>query len=105
MIEFASLQELKLFNFDVNDMDGCDCAVAIVKALMAVDDAASIYVDMETRGVEVTSATAGSAQFLDAIVAAGFTPVLLHEAQPVLMRRKTPPRNLSPAARGEFRSG
>jgi hypothetical protein len=80
-----------VFNFDVSDMDECDRAVAVVKALMAVDENASIYVDMQTRSVEVTSAMAGAAEFLEAIIGAGFAPVLLHEAQPYQFLGRAPP--------------
>ena len=69
-----------MFNFDVSNLKDCESAVAIVKAVMAVDDEASVYVRMATHGVAVTSAAAGARELLGAISRAGFSAVLVPEA-------------------------
>ncbi len=94
-----------MFTFDVNDMTGCDDAVAIVKAVRAVDEGASVYVDMETRGIEVTSQTAGALDLVRAIEGAGYTPVLLYEPQPVRIHPRAPPKIPFDGADHDFRPG
>jgi hypothetical protein len=41
-VELASAQESSMFNFDVEEMSECDAAIAIAKAVLAVDDAAVV---------------------------------------------------------------
>jgi hypothetical protein len=79
MVARACLREPAVFNFDVKGLSECESAVAIVKAVMAVDDEASVYVRMATHRVEVTTATAGPRDLLGAISNAGFSAVLVPE--------------------------
>ena len=70
-----------MFNFDVKDLIDCSSAIAIVKAVMAIDAQASVYVRMATHCVEVTSQAAGAGELLRAIAGAGFAAVLVPEEE------------------------
>ena len=111
MVEPASLWESTLFNFDVKDLNECESAVAIVKAVMAVDDEASVYVRMATHSVEVTTETAGSRELLGAISDAGFSAVLIPDKGTVAsslsaeLPRRAPPKIPFEPDGTEFDSG
>jgi hypothetical protein len=66
-----------MFIFSVPDMTATDSVIAIVEAVLFVDEGATVYISMARRGVEVTPAKAGAAEFSDAISGAGFSPLLL----------------------------
>ena len=104
-VHAGSPRESILFNFDVNDMMECDCEIAIVKAVMAVDANASVYIDMETRGVEVTSTSARALEIREAIVGAGYTPTLMQEPEPLQVHRRAPPRMSLDGAGHDFGPG
>jgi len=66
-----------LFNFDVKELSDCGGAIAIVKAVLAVDEDACVYVRIATHCVEVTSRAFGAREFLSAISGAGFAAALV----------------------------
>jgi copper chaperone len=66
-----------MFVFSVKDMSSSDSAAAIVRAVKAVDGRAGVFIDTERLGVEINPVTAGATALSDAIIDAGFTPVLL----------------------------
>ena len=66
-----------MFNFDVKDLNDGDTAARIVKAVMAVDDKASVSVCVATQGVAVRSAAVGARELLGALCSAGFAAALV----------------------------
>jgi copper chaperone CopZ len=66
-----------MFIFSVKDMQACDSALAIIKAVKGIDANASVHVNLGKQGVEITPARAGATELSDAIASAGFTPFLL----------------------------
>jgi copper chaperone len=61
--------------FQVSDMTTARCAGAVTKALMAVDRAARVRVDLATFTVEIEPSRATARQLSDAIRQAGYSPV------------------------------
>ena len=70
-----------MFNFDVKDLSECESAMAIVKAVIAVDDEARVFVQLGVHSVEVTSVTAGAQELLGAIRQAGFVAELVADSR------------------------
>ena len=81
-----------MFLFNVHDMHLCASAVAIVKAVKAVDERACVYINMGRRGVEVVPEKAGATELSDAIAGAGFTPVLLPQGHTLPGLHRARPR-------------
>lgn len=65
--------------YQVNDMTCGHCVSMITKAVKWVDPAAKVAIDLASKRVEISSATAVAAELKDAIEGAGYTPV---EASP-----------------------
>ena len=63
--------------FEVKDMTCNHCVSSITKAVTAVDQGATIQVDLAAHRVEIEPASADVAQIGAAIREAGFTPVAL----------------------------
>lgn len=61
--------------FQVNDMTCNHCVGSITQALMKVDPAANVQVDLAQHQVLVEPGIASAAQLTNAIADAGFTPV------------------------------
>jgi len=61
--------------FLVSDMTTSRCAGAVTRALLAVDRAAVVQVDLDTFTVEIEPSTASARQLSDAIKRAGYSPV------------------------------
>jgi len=66
-----------MLTFEVKDMDECDGAIAIVKAVMVLDNEAVVRIDMARHSVEVEQALATADEFRYAIMGAGFSSALL----------------------------
>ena len=66
-----------MLTFEVREMAECDSAVAIVKAVMVLDNDAVVRIDMAHHSVEVEPALAGVEELRHAIMDAGFSPVLV----------------------------
>jgi copper chaperone len=70
-------QEKRMLEFEVKDMTCDHCAARITKALQAADAGVSVDIDVPAHRVRVVGALdADSAR--KAIVATGYTPVVLH---------------------------
>ena len=61
--------------FEVKDMTCGHCASTITKALKAIDQNASVTVDLARHLVMVDATTAGAKELQNAIAEAGYTPV------------------------------
>ena len=82
-----------MFIFSVPDMTATDSVIAIVDAVLFVDEDATVYVSMTRRGVEVIPAKAGPVELSDAISAAGFSPQLLERGYAIpRLHGAAPPR-------------
>jgi len=60
--------------FEVQDMTCGHCVSAVTKAVLAVDPAAQVKIDLAAHRVEIQSAAADRATYRAAIADAGFTP-------------------------------
>lgn len=65
-----------MITFDVQGMTCGHCIKAITQAVLAVDAAAKVQVDLPSQRVQIES-VAGEAKLSQAIVQAGYSPVLL----------------------------
>lgn len=63
--------------FEVQDMTCGHCVSAVTKAVMGVDPAAKVHVDLATHRVEIQPGAADAAALGHAITEAGFTPAVL----------------------------
>jgi hypothetical protein len=82
-----------MFIFSVPDMTATDSVIAIVEAVLFIDEDATVYISMARRGVEVTPAKAGAAELSDAIAGAGFSPLLLERGYTIpRLHTAAPPR-------------
>ncbi|MEP6502333.1 MAG: heavy-metal-associated domain-containing protein [Betaproteobacteria bacterium] len=63
-----------MIDFEIQDMTCGHCRAAITRAVLGVDSAAAVEVDLARRIVRVDSAQASAQRFSDAIAAAGYTP-------------------------------
>ncbi len=61
--------------FDVKDMTCAHCTNAITQAVLAVDPAAKVQIDLPSQRVQIDSASA-EAEFSQAIEQAGYSPVV-----------------------------
>ncbi len=61
--------------FNVNDMTCGHCVGAVTKALKAVDPAATVSVNLETKRVQIDSTGSDAQELKAAIAEAGYTPV------------------------------
>ncbi len=66
-----------MFVFTVKDMRVSSQATALLLAIKQVDEDATVLADVESHSVEVVPATAGATELSDAIIHAGFDPVLV----------------------------
>ena len=64
--------------FEVQDMTCGHCVSAITKAVLAVDPAAQVKIDLAVHRVEIQPAAADSAAYRAAIADAGFTPAAVN---------------------------
>lgn len=60
--------------FEIQDMTCGHCREAITRAVLGVDSAAEVEVDLARHRVQIKSAAVAAQQFSDAIAAAGYTP-------------------------------
>ncbi len=60
--------------FEILDMTCGHCRDAVTRAVLAVDAAATVEVDLPARRVRIDSRAAGPQRFGDAIAAAGYAP-------------------------------
>lgn len=74
--------------FEIQDMTCGHCRDAITRAVLAVDAAASIEVDPPGHHVRIESHGVDPRRFVDAITAAGYTPLPIAPA----VDRGAPPR-------------
>jgi copper chaperone len=63
--------------FEVKDMSCGHCVGAITKAVKAVDQGATLQIDLATHRVSIDSTAADAAALSEAIKEAGYTPVLV----------------------------
>lgn len=75
-----------MFAFEVNDMTCGHCVSTITKALKAADKDAKVQVDLASHRVQVESGSADADELADAIKEAGYTPVPVKEAAPVVAK-------------------
>lgn len=61
--------------FEIQDMTCGRCREAITRAVLGVDSAAEVEVDLARRQVQIKSATVGAQRFCDVITDAGYTPM------------------------------
>ena len=61
--------------FEIQDMTCGHCREAITRAVLGVDGAAEVEVDLARHRVQIKSAAVAAQQFSDAIAAAGYTPM------------------------------
>ncbi|MEO8313875.1 MAG: heavy-metal-associated domain-containing protein [Pseudomonadota bacterium] len=61
--------------FEVKDMTCGHCKSTITKAVLALDPAAEVHIDLQSHRVHIESGSVDVAAFGDAIVEAGYTPV------------------------------
>ena len=64
-----------MFNFEVRDMTCAHCISGITKAIGGIDPRAQVSADVATHRVRVERGESGSAELMDAIRGAGYTPV------------------------------
>lgn len=64
-----------MYSFQVSDMTCGHCVATVEKAVKSVDAAASVKIDLANIAVEIESAKP-VARFAEAIVEAGYTPLL-----------------------------
>ncbi|KQY80862.1 heavy-metal-associated domain-containing protein [Pelomonas sp. Root1444] len=60
--------------FEVNDMTCGHCVSTITKALKAVDNAATVQIDLATHRVQVEPSSADAEELAEAIKDAGYSP-------------------------------
>jgi len=60
--------------FEIQDMTCGHCREAITRAVLGVDSAAEVEVDLARHRVQIKSAAVAAQQLSDAIAAAGYTP-------------------------------
>jgi hypothetical protein len=70
-----------MFVFTINDMRVSSQSIAVMRALKHVDENASVHVDLVAHEAQITPTTAGATEFSDAIIHAGFNPVLMGNAR------------------------
>ncbi|MDP9124341.1 MAG: heavy-metal-associated domain-containing protein [Pseudomonadota bacterium] len=64
-----------MIDFEINDMTCDHCRAAIVRAILGVDDAARVDVDMARHRVHIKTKEADLHRFGAAITVAGYTPM------------------------------
>ena len=64
-----------MIDFEINDMTCDHCRAAIVRAILGVDDAARVEVDMARHRVHIKTRETASHRFSAAITVAGYTPM------------------------------
>ena len=69
--------------FEVKDMTCGHCVSAITKAVKATDKDAKVEVDLANQRVEIEPTAPNAAELRDAIKEAGYTPILITEANVV----------------------
>ncbi len=62
--------------FNVNDMTCNHCSGAITRAVLSVDPAATVRIDLSSHRVEIQSAAVDAAGLAAVIADAGYTPTL-----------------------------
>lgn len=66
-----------MLNFEVKDMTCGHCASTITRAVRAVDAGARVEIDLAAQRVRVEPTEADTAELLEAIQEAGYTPVVV----------------------------
>ena len=66
--------------FNVNDMTCNHCSSAITRAVLSLDPAATVHIDLSHHRVEIHPSAADAAGLKAAIAAEGYTPVLVSAA-------------------------
>ena len=66
-----------MITFEVNDMTCGHCVSTITKAVRALDQQASVNIDLASHRVEIQSGETDAQELSDAIKEAGYTPVAL----------------------------
>ena len=66
--------------FEVNDMTCGHCVSTITKAVRAIDQKATVSVDLTTHRVEIEPTETNTQELSDAIKEAGYTPVAVGAA-------------------------
>jgi hypothetical protein len=94
-----------VFIFSVPDMAVTDSGISIVKAVLSVDECATVFISMVRRGVEVTASKAGAAELSDAISSAGFSPLLLERGYAIRRSHVVPPKIPFDGADHDFTPG
>jgi copper chaperone len=69
-----NIPEKYMIAFEIQDMTCGHCREAIARAVLGVDSAAKVEVDLALRHVHIESAEVGAQSFGDAIAAAGYSP-------------------------------
>ena len=64
--------------FEVEDMTCGHCTSIITKAVLALDPAARVKIDLPSHRVDIESASADAVALKGAIEEAGYTPVATH---------------------------
>lgn len=62
-------------SFEVKDMTCGHCVKVISQAVLGLDPAANVQIDLPAHRVHIESASVQAAQFSQAIAAAGYSPV------------------------------
>jgi len=64
-----------MITFEVKDMTCGHCVSTITKAVRAIDNAATVQVDLQSHRVQIEPTDAHADELRDAIQEAGYTPV------------------------------
>jgi hypothetical protein len=83
-----------MFVFTVRDMRVSGQAAAVLAAVQHVDEDASVFVNLSMHEVEVSLTTAGATELRDAIIHAGFDPVLRNSSGGTALDRRQAPHRI-----------
>ena len=78
--------------FEVKDMTCGHCVSTITKAVMAVDQGATVRIDLATHRVTIDLTEADEAEVSDAIKQAGYTPVAVEASVERVSAKGAPAR-------------
>ncbi|MFN9506908.1 MAG: heavy-metal-associated domain-containing protein [Rubrivivax sp.] len=70
-----------MVTFDVQDMTCGHCVGSITKAVHTIDQGAQVTADLAKHRVQIEPTKSESSQLSDAMRAAGYTPVLIADAE------------------------
>jgi copper chaperone CopZ len=83
-----------MFVFSVRDMRVSGQADAVLAAVKHVDENASVLVNLWAQEVQISPTTAGATELHDAIVHAGFDPILRNGGGPSAQGRRQAPHRI-----------